>query len=123
VSTQRPGPGSAGAQNPTRPLCSETTDYDEGTFVCYSCGCYWPAENYWLVDGQWLDEDAEQCPADVRPHLGDILHPNIADTVERCLLDAEHDPPHRSADDDWTDEDTDGYVTRLLGSGMAVAPF
>jgi len=97
-------------------LCGETVEYDGGHFYCEACGCSWDSDGSHL-DGQssWDNPTLEQCPATVRPYMGSIKYPRLADVVLRCLKSESHAGVHRDLDGgDWTDNDTDGYVTRLF---------
>lgn len=100
------------SRTPLCSLCGVETVFDGlDKIVCTPCGAWWPSSRYWSSEGNWSDETAPACGARIRPWLGSIDYPNIADDVFACVLTAGHAPAtgHRCGDWDWTDDDADGY--------------
>lgn len=83
--------------NPDCPVCGAETSFDD-TFYCESCGIHWPDPHN---AGEWLNDDAEQCPATHQPFVS-LRGSSSQYVTVRCLLDAGHDQaqyPHR--DEYW----------------------
>lgn len=99
--------------NPDCSVCGKETSHDGDSLYCEHCGAYWPDDN---GEGVWADEDTEQCASTHQPLARNqfaVGKPYQFET-KRCLLDADHKPPHRvDAITEWTDE------TAVSGLGPA----
>lgn len=85
-------------------VCGESTGHDGDSFVCERCGLYWPDDG---GEGEWYDEDVEQCPSTHQPMaLNEYAagKPWQFETI-RCVLDAGHEGKHRADPiTTWTDQ-------------------
>ena len=92
-------------RSPDCSVCGEETSHDGDSFYCEHCNVYWPDEPD--GEGAWHNDDIEQCPSTHQP----LARNSFAEgkpyqyETKRCLLDADHKPPHRvDAITEWTDE-------------------
>lgn len=112
--TARPAPGELEWRAPDCPICGEETSHDGDSYYCEGCNACWPGNT---GEGEWLDDTASQCPSTHQPLAKNEFAAGQSfrfDTV-RCLLSADHKPPHRhDVITDWTDE------TAVNGYGPAV---
>ena len=94
-------------------ICGEEVSHDGDSYYCEHCNAYWPDP---VGEGEWSD-DTKQCPSTHQPFARNPFaagKPYQFD-AERCLLDEDHQPPHRSESiTEWTDE------TAVTGVGPAV---
>lgn len=114
----RPGAPALEFRRPLCPLCGEETSHDGDSFTCEPCGAYWPTDH---DEGEWYDDDAEQCEATHQPFARNEFaagKPYQFETV-RCMLDADHAGKHRvDSITTWTDE----TAVNEHGPAVEVAP-
>lgn len=91
-------------RNPDCPLCGEEVSHDGDCYCCETCDAHWPEDT---GEGAWSNYEAEQCASTHQP----LARNPYADgepyqfEAKRCLLDVDHQPPHRhDAITEWTDE-------------------
>jgi hypothetical protein len=83
--------------NPDCPICMNEVEFIDTSFECTNCNCCWP--DGLNETGEWMDPDTPQCEATSQPFAGyPWAAPELRESVERCVLDGDHDGDHRSID-------------------------
>lgn len=102
---KRPAPLPLEYRYPSCTMCGEEVSHDGDSFYCEHCDAHWPDSHN--DEGSWADESAEQCGSTHQPLAKNQFAEGKPYQFEtkRCLLSADHKPPHRIDDlTTWTDE-------------------
>jgi hypothetical protein len=97
---ERPLPPPLEFPFPPCSVCGEDCDHDGASFCCLNCNCSWPSKSPHLDEGEWDEDDEEQCDATDQPYLNSE-HKSVKEKTFRCIRTKGHGGEH-SDPTGWT---------------------